>query len=415
MSAPARDVLEILRARGFVQQITEPQALAARLARGPITVYAGFDPTASSLHVGHLLPLLGLAHFARLGHNPIAVLGGGTAMVGDPSGKTEMRQLITPETIAQNRAGIEPQLRRQLAPAGDRALVVDNAEWLMSLGYVAFLREIGRHFSVNRMLTAEAYRARMETGLSFLEFNYQLLQAYDFLTLHRRYGCALQVGGDDQWSNILAGTDLIRRLEQGEAFGLTFPLITTASGAKMGKTAAGAVWLDPNRTSVFDFYQYFLTHVVDRDVVRLLKLFTFLPLDEVARLGALEGAEIRAAKQALAFEVTSIVHGAEAAEQARRGAAAAFGGGGEAGSADVPEHALAVADLAAGVKVIDVLAASGLASSKGEARRLIAQGGVRLGERRVGSQDDILHEADVPSSGILLHVGKRHVRRLVRA
>jgi tyrosyl-tRNA synthetase len=328
------NVLDSLRERGFIQQISDEAALQERVAKGPLTVYAGFDPTASSLHVGHLLPLIGLAHFARAGHRPIAVLGGGTAMVGDPSGRTELRQMLTRETIQENRRTIEPQLRRQLAAAGDQAVVVDNADWLLPLNYVEFLRDIGKHFSVNRMLTAESYRARLENkGLSFIEFNYQLLQAYDFLTLNRQYGCVLQIGGDDQWSNILAGADLIRRIEQKEAHALTLPLLTTAAGTKMGKTAAGAIWLDPARTSVFDFYQYFV-NVDDRDVARLLRLFTFLPMPELQKLSALEGAELRVAKQTLAFEVTKIVHGDEAAEAAQRAARAAFGGalsGGGAG------------------------------------------------------------------------------------
>ena len=323
------DVLTTLRERGFVQQINDEPGLAAPLARGPVTFYAGFDPTAPSLQVGSLVPLMAMAHLARAGHRPIAVLGGGTSMVGDPSGHTEMRQMITPETIAANRQAIEPQVRRFLAAAGDSLVVVDNAEWLLPLNYLEFLRDIGRHFSVNRMLAAEAYKQRLEKGLSFIEFNYQILQAYDFLVLSRRYGCTLQMGGDDQWGNILAGTDLIRRVDQKEAFALTFPLMVTATGAKMGKTAAGAVWLSPELTSVFDFYQYFI-NVDDRDVGRFLKLFTFLPLPEIERLTAVQGAELRAAKQALAFEATRIVHGDEAAEAAQRAAAAAFGGGGAA-------------------------------------------------------------------------------------
>lgn len=405
------DVLQIFRERGFVQQISDEAALAECLRKGPVTVYAGFDPTANSLHVGHLLPLIGLAHFARTGHRPIALLGGGTAMVGDPSGKTELRHLISAEMIEANRRGIEPQVRRLLAPAKDRAIVVDNAEWLLPLKYIEFLRDVGRHFSVNRMLSAESYKTRLEKGLSFIEFNYQLLQAYDFLVLNRRYGCTLQVGGDDQWSNILAGTDLIRRMEQNESFALTFPLITTASGTKMGKTAAGAVWLSPERTSTFDFYQYFI-NVDDRDVVRLLKLFTFLPLDEIAQYEKLEGAEVRAAKQALAFSVTAIVHGEQAAEQARKGATAAFGNGTEAGEL-VPTHRVSASMLATGAKIVDLLAASGLAASKSAARRLVAQGGVRFGDRKVSSVEDVLRADEVSPDGVLLHAGKKHVRRIV--
>jgi tyrosyl-tRNA synthetase len=408
MSATS-DVLHDLRERGFVQQLSDEPGLGALLARGPLTFYAGFDPTAASLHVGSMIPLLAMAHLARAGHRPIAVLGGGTAMVGDPSGRTELRQMMTVETIAANRRAIEPQVRRFLGDAGDRALVVDNAEWLVPLNYLEFLRDIGRHFSVNRMLAAEAYRQRMEKGLSFIEFNYQILQAYDYLVLHRRYGCVLQVGGDDQWGNILAGTDLIRRLHQAETYALTFPLITTAAGAKMGKTAAGAVWLAAERTSPFDFYQYFV-NVDDRDVGRFLKLLTFLPLEEIARLAALEGAELRVAKQRLAYEVTALVHGQAEAAKAQDAARAAFGGqGGEL----VPTFAVSAAALAAGLRAVDLLASAGLASSKSAARRLVEQGGVRFGERKVTSVDEVVKPEDIAADGTLLHAGRKHVRRIV--
>jgi tyrosyl-tRNA synthetase len=296
-----------------------------------------------------------------------------------------------------------------MTDAGDMALVVDNAEWLVPLNYLGFLRDIGRHFSVNRMLAAEAYRQRMEKGLSFIEFNYQILQAYDFLVLHRKYGCSLQVGGDDQWGNILAGTDLIRRLHQTETYALTFPLITTAAGAKMGKTAAGAVWLSSERTRPFDFFQYFV-NVDDRDVGRFLKLLTFLPMDEIHRLEALEGAELRCAKQTLAFETTAIVHGKEAAEVAQNAAHAAFGG---AGGDLVPTHTVTVADLASGIKSVDLLAAAGLAVSKSAARRLVEQGGVRLGARKVSSVDDVVRASEIVADGTLLYVGKKHIRRII--
>lgn len=406
------DVLAVLRERGFIQQINDEPGLAARLAAGPTTFYVGMDPTANSLHVGHTVPIMAMAHLARAGHRGIAVMGGGTAMVGDPSGKTELRPLLTQEEIQQNRKPIEGQVRRYLAGVEQNLIVEDNADWLMSLRYVDFLRDIGRHFSVNRMLAAEAYKIRLEKGLSFIEFNYQLLQAYDFLVLFRKHGCALQIGGDDQWGNILAGTDLIRRLEQKEAFGLTFPLITTAAGTKMGKTAAGAVWLAADRTSPFDFYQYFV-NVDDRDVVRFLKLFTFLPMAEIERYAALQGAELRSAKHALAFEVTAIVHGCEEAEKARGAAQAAFSGG--ADSSLVPTHSVAGQDLASGVKVVDVLVAAGLAASKSAARRLIEQGGVKVGERKVQSIDDVLQREELGDAGVLLHAGKKHVRRLIPA
>jgi tyrosyl-tRNA synthetase len=405
----AAAVLHLLRERGFIQQMSDEPALASLLAKGPVTYYAGFDPTAPSLHVGSMIPLMAMAHLARAGHRPIAVLGGGTAMVGDPSGRTELRQMMTVGTIQENRRKIEPQVRRFLVDARESAIVLDNADWLAPLNYLEFLRDIGRHFSVNRMLAAEAYRQRMEKGLSFVEFNYQILQAYDYLILHRKYGCALQIGGDDQWGNILAGTDLIRRLHQAETYALTFPLITTAAGAKMGKTAGGAVWLAADRTSPFDFYQYFV-NVDDRDVGRFLGLLTFLPLDEIHRLVSAEGAELRAAKQALAFEATVIVHGKQAAETARDAARAAFGGG---GGELVPTHEVAPRDLGAGLKMVDLLFAAGLANSKSAARRLVEQGGVRFGGRKVESIDEKVETAQIAADGTLLHAGKKHVRRII--
>jgi tyrosyl-tRNA synthetase len=318
--------------------------------------------------------------------------------------------MLTVETIGENCNQIEPQVRRFLGAAGEHALVLDNAEWLVPLNYLEFLREIGRHFSVNRMLAAEAYRLRLEKGLSFIEFNYQLLQAYDYLVLHRRYGCMLQIGGDDQWGNILAGTDLVRRLHQAETYALTFPLITTASGAKMGKTAAGAVWLSPERTSPFDFYQYFV-NVDDRDVIRFLKLLTFLPLDQIARYAALQGADLRAAKQALAYAVTETVHGKEAADRAQNAAQAAFGGGSTGDL--VPTYSVTSAALTEGLKMVDLLHASGLAGSKSIARRLVEQGGIRLGERKVMSVDDLIRPDEIAAEGTLLHAGKKHLRRIV--
>ena len=409
MSAPISDVLQTLRERGFIQQISDETGLSDLVRRGPISFYCGFDPTASSLHVGSMIPLMALAHLARAGHRPIAVLGGGTAMVGDPSGKTELRQMLTVETIQENRRQIEPQVRLFLGAAANSALVLDNADWLVPLNYLEFLRDIGRHFSVNRMLAAEAYRLRLEKGLSFIEFNYQLLQAYDYLVLFRQYGCALQVGGDDQWGNILAGTDLVRRLHQAETYALTFPLITSASGAKMGKTAAGAVWLSAERTSPFDFYQYFV-NVDDRDVIRFLKLLSFVPMDEIARYGALQGAELREAKRALAHAVTEVVHGLEAADRAQAAAQAAFGGG---GGDLVPTFSVMPADLSAGLRIVDLLHAAGLVVSKSAARRLIEQGGVKLGDRKIALVDDCLRREEIAAEGTLLHAGKKHLRRIV--
>ncbi|HEY4183555.1 MAG TPA: tyrosine--tRNA ligase [Polyangia bacterium] len=402
------DALSLLRARGFVQQLTDEAALAARLAAGPLTFYAGFDPTAASLHVGHYIPLMAMAHLARAGHQAIAVLGGGTAMVGDPSGKTEMRQLISAETIATNRASIEPQVRRII---GASARIVDNAEWLLPLNYIAFLRDIGRYFSVNRMLAAEAYKVRLEKGLSFIEFNYQLLQAYDFLALYDRFGCGLQIGGDDQWGNILAGTDLIRRLRQHDAFGLTFPLLTTASGAKMGKTAAGAVWLDGAMTTPFDFFQYFV-NVDDQDVIRFLKLLTFVPMDEIHGYQALVGAAIREAKQRLAYEVTKIVHGQEKADEVAASVRGALGGAGGASAGPLtglPTVTIDGARLREGIKIVDLIVELGFAPSKSAARRLVEQGGVKVGERDVASVEDLLLPEE---GGALLRVGKKRVGQL---
>lgn len=306
-AASAVDILAQLKARGFFQQVNDEEGLSRSLRDGRVTFYVGFDPTAPSLHVGNMIPLMAMALLARAGHRPIAVLGGGTAMIGDPSGKTEMRQMMSEETIRQNRDRIEPQIRRFLDVAPD-AVVVDNAEWLLKLRYLDFLGEIGAQFSVNRMLAAEAYKQRLERDLSFIEFNYQILQAYDFLALNKRYECVLQMGGDDQWGNILAGTDLIRRVTQRSAFALTFPLILTASGAKMGKTASGAVWLAADRTDPAQFHQYFL-NTDDRDVIRFLNLFTFLPVSEILRLEREHGSNLKPLKEILAREATAIVHG----------------------------------------------------------------------------------------------------------
>ena len=405
----SENALALLRGRGFVQQVSDEEELTRRLGAGPLTFYAGFDPTAASLHVGSMVPLMAMAHLTHAGHRPIAVLGGGTTMVGDPSGRTELRKMMTWETICENRRSIEPQVRKFLGNGKD-VVVVDNGDWLLPLNYISFLRDIGRHFSVNRMLAAEAYKQRLEKGLSFIEFNYQLLQAYDFLVLSERYNCTLQIGGDDQWGNVVAGIDLIRRVRQADAFGLTFPLLTTAAGVKMGKTAAGAVWLDAKLTKPFDLYQYFV-NVDDRDVIRFLKLLTFEPLDEIARFAALEGAELREAKHALAFAVTAIVHDAPAAEEARRAAKAAFGGGAGAEDATVPTYAVPAAQADSGVKIVELLASSGLAASRSAARRLIEQGGVRFGDRKITSIDDSITAGDI-GTGTLLHAGKKNLRRI---
>ena len=404
-------VFDTLQARGFVQQVTHPEVLRQRLSTERLTFYIGYDPTAQSLHIGNLLTIMAMVHMQRAGHRPLVIVGGGTAMVGDPSGKTEMRQMLSQDTIAQNAEALRAQLQRYLALAGENgAIVVNNADWLAELKYIDFLRDIGRHFSVNRMLTFEAYKQRMETGLSFLEFNYQLLQAYDFLVLFQRYGCVLQMGGDDQWGNMVAGVDLIRRVADGEAFALTFPLLTTASGQKMGKTAAGAVWLDAALTSPYAFYQFWI-NVDDRDVQRFLNYYTLLPLAEITRLGALQGAALRQAKEALAFEVTALTHGVDAARAAQNTARALFDGEGEL--AGVPETAMPQMRLAAGVPVVDLFVETGLAASKSAARRLIQQGGASLNGARLANLEAVVTSADLHDGTLLLRAGKKHYHRVV--
>jgi tyrosyl-tRNA synthetase len=402
---------DLLVERGFVYQSSNDQALRAALAR-PLTLYSGYDPTANSLTVGHLVPIMMMAHLQRAGHRTIGLVGGGTTMVGDPTGKAEARVMMSREQIASNQAAIQVQLAHYLDFTDGRAIMVNNADWLLGLGYIDFLREIGRHFSVNQMLQHETYRERLQgSGLSFIEMNYVLLQAYDFLHLYREYGCTLQVGGSDQWFNILAGSELIRRADGGEAFALVSPLITTASGAKMGKTEAGAVWLSPERTTPFAFYQFWV-NTEDADVGRFLRYFTFFPEDEIKRLAALDGAELRAAKEILAFEVTSIVHGAEAASEAQKGARALFGGDGGSLEA-VPTTTVPADRLAEGIEVVELLVLGALAPSRGAARRLIGQGGVSLGDRRVDAPDVRVSLDELGGDGVLVRAGKKRFHRFV--
>ena len=402
------NAFETLRARGFVQQCTGEEALAAAFQTGQVSFYVGFDPTGDSLHVGHLMPVMAMAWLQRAGHKPVAVVGGGTAMVGDPSGKSEMRQMLTQETIEENSRNYREQLSRILALDGENGLLmVNNADWLLGLNYIQFLREIGKLFSVNRMLAAEAYKQRLKIGLSFIEFNYQILQAYDFLELYRRHGVTLQLGGDDQWGNILAGTDLIRRVKSGrDAFGLTTPLITTASGAKMGKTAKGAVWLDAKRCTPFDYYQYWL-NVDDADVVRFLKLYTFLPLEEIADLAKLEGADIRKAKRVLARESTTLIHGQQAMEQAEAAAKAMVAG---AASSDMPAFTV---DLSGDCRLISILAAAGMNKSSSEGRRLIKGGGVKFDGKKVTSHDFEVTADMLCGEGAVVRIGKKRALRLL--
>ena len=353
---------------------------------------------------------MAMMHLQRAGHTPIFLTGGGTTMVGDPSGRTELRQMLSEERIRANGASIHAQVDRYFHFDRGGAQPVDNADWLLSLNYVQFLRDIGVHFSVNRMLAAEAYKQRLEKGLSFIEFNYQLLQAYDYLVLFRERGCTAQMGGDDQWGNILAGVDLIRRVEGETVHAMTFPLLTTASGAKMGKSAAGAVWLDADMLSPYDYYQYWV-NCDDRDVIKFLKLFTFLPLDEIERLGTLRDAEIREAKQMLAYEATRITHGKAAAQEARKAAQAAFGAGGDLDG--MPTTSIAAARLADGIQLTALMAEVGLTRSRGDARRMIQQGGVYVNDARVSDVNHVLRERDLTPEGMLLRAGKKRFHRVV--
>lgn len=405
------NIYDILKERGFIEGVTDADGLRKLLGSKKITCYIGFDPTAASLHIGSLIPIMSLVHMQQAGHRPIALVGGGTVLVGDPSGKTEMRKLLTLEEVAENAKGIKRQLSQYLDFSEDKALLLNNAEWLVPLNYIEFLRDIGRHFSVNRMLTAESYRARMETGLNFVEFNYMLLQAYDFLHLYRDYGCLLQMGGSDQWGNIVAGADLIRRVEGGLAYGMTFPLITTASGDKMGKTAQGAVWLDPALTTPYDYYQYWI-NTDDRDVERFLALFTFLPLEEVKQYGRLSGADLREAKEALAFEATKITHGEQEAIKARETSRMAFGN--EGGDLEaMPTTSLEKGRLEEGITAYELFAATGLCTSRGDAKRLISQGGAYVNGKRLQDIDEVITEGHIREDTIILRAGKKRYHRVL--
>ena len=419
MRAMSGNVYDELKARGFVAQVSDEAALRKALGEKKITFYVGFDSTATSLHAGSLVPIMAMVQLRRAGHRAIAVVGGGTTMVGDPSGREEIRRMLDEETIRAQGKTIHGQLDRYLHFDGKDSIAVDNADWLLPLGYIPFLRDIGRHFSVNRMLAAEAYKQRLEKGLSFIEFNYQLLQAYDYLTLFRKYGCTLQMGGDDQWGNILAGVDLIRRVEGAAAEALTFPLLTTSSGAKMGKTAKGAVWLDATLVSPYDFYQYWV-NCDDRDVVRFLKMYTLLPLGEIRRFEGLKGSEINEAKRILAFEATRITHGEEEAVKAQKASAAAFGGGVSATSGVegdltvLPTTAVPRARLEAGISPAELFTEVGLTPSRGEAKRLIKQGGLYINDEKISSPERAITIKDLgPDGGMLLKAGKKKIHRVV--
>ena len=403
-------VYDVLKERGFVEQVSDEEKVRAML-EGSVTCYIGFDPTSDSFHAGSLVPIMALAHMQRHGHRVLAVVGGGTAMIGDPSGKSELRQLISKEEIDANAEGMRGQLAHYLDFSGDRAIMVDNADWLRPLNYVEFLRDIGRHFSVNRMLAAESYRVRLATGLNFIEFNYMLLQAYDYLTLYRRYRCTLQMGGNDQWGNILAGADLIRRVEGGEAEALTFPLLTTAAGAKMGKTEKGAVWLEAKRTSPYEYYQYWI-NTDDRDVGRFLSLFTFLPMEEVRRLSSLEGENLREAKEILAYEATKLNHGDDEAAKAREASKALFSGQGGIDEATVPTIGIERRRLEEGIPAFALFAEAGLARTRGEARRLIVQGGGYVNGRRLDAADEMITAGELADGYLMLRAGKKKYVRI---
>ncbi|MGD9240890.1 MAG: tyrosine--tRNA ligase [Desulfobacterales bacterium] len=424
------NVLEILEERGFIDQTTHDQELKDCLDQGNVTCYIGFDPTAASLHIGSLVPIMSLAHMQRQGHRPIALIGGGTGMVGDPSGKTEMRKLLTLEALAENAAGIKKQLSHFLDFSEDQALMLNNADWLTKLEYIPFLRDIGRHFSVNRMIKAESYKIRLdsEEGLTFIEFNYMVLQAYDFLELFKHYDCKIQMGGSDQWGNIVAGVELIRRVNQAAAFGITFPLITTSGGEKMGKTAMGAVWLDAEKTSPYDYFQYWI-NTDDRDVSRFLALFTFLPMDEIREIEKLSGADLNSAKTILAFEAAQLAHGRDEALKAYKAAVSMFGarrvpetilpssaiprGDSDVDDASVPSSFVDVQTLKAGIPAFKLFHQVGLAKSGGAARRLIEQGGAYINGIRVESFDYMVSDTDLDAhKTMVLRSGKKRFHKI---
>ncbi len=402
------NAFEILKERGFIEQMTHPEEIEQLFKNEKITFYIGFDPTADSLHVGHFLTVMAMSHMQRCGHRPICLMGGGTGMVGDPTGKTDMRRMMTVEEIDHNVSCFKKQLSNFIDFTDDRAIIVDNGDWLRNLNYIEFLREIGSVFSVNKMLTAECFKTRMEKGLSFLEFNYMIMQSYDFLELNKRYGCIMQLGGNDQWSNILGGVDLIRRKENKPAYGMTFQLLTNSEGKKMGKTEKGAVWLDPEKTSPYEFYQYW-RNVGDKDVEKCLRLLTFLPMEEVKRLGSLEGSEINKAKEVLAYELTKIVHGEEEAKKADVAAKALFMGGNAGGS--IPTTEVSTTDIE-NMDILSALVLTKLTPSRSEARRAVQQGGVKLNDEKIEDIDFKINEELFKDGIITLQRGKKSFHRL---
>ncbi len=399
-----KNVFDVLKERGLIAQMTHEEEIKKLLAEEKITFYIGFDPTADSLHIGHFMQLVVMKHMQNAGHRPIILLGGGTTMVGDPTGKTDMRPMITKETIQYNADRFKEQMSKFIDFSDGKAIMVNNADWLLDLNYVDFLREVGVHFSVNRMLSAECFKARMERGLSFLEFNYMLMQGYDFYKLHKDYGCIMEFGGDDQWSNIIGGIELIRRKDGKDAYGMTFTLLTTSEGKKMGKTEKGALWLDPEKVTPYDFYQYW-RNVDDKDVIRLLKLVTFVPMEEIAEYEKLEGQQLNEVKCRLAYEVTKMVHGEDEANKADAAAKAVFGAGSD--DSNMPTYQLEAEDAANGINILDLLVKSGLAPSKGEARRLVQQGGISIDGNKIGDVMYTVEKSIFTEGKIVLKKGKK--------
>ncbi len=414
---------EVLKERGFIKQCSDEAAVKKLLDAGPVTFYTGFDPTGPSLHVGHMVPLFAMAHLQRAGHRPIALVGGGTACIGDPSGKTEMRKMISVEEIMRNAEFIKKQIARFIEFGADKAIMLNNYDWLSPLNYIEFLRDIGKHFSVNRMLSFETYKMRLETGLSFIEFNYQLLQSYDFLVLSREYGCLLQLGGDDQWGNIVSGMELIRRVDGGDAQALTFALVTRSDGKKMGKTEKGSVFLNPDLTSPYDFYQYWI-NIPDADVEKFLLIFTFLPAAEVKKLTAAEGAGLNKAKEVLAFEITTTVHGEAEAAKARDAAKALFGGGG-GDLAGMPTVKISREEMKKGSSAVELFSRTPLCNSKSEARRLISGGGATINDTAVANPETkVIYVDQIPAEkegnavyvmgdSVIFRAGKKRYARMI--
>lgn len=404
-----KSAMDVLLERGFVGQMTHEEEIKDLLNKEKVTFYIGFDPTADSLTVGHFLPIMAMAHMQRAGHRPIALIGGGTTMVGDPTDKSDMRKMLSHEQIEANGERFKAQMSRFMDFSEGRAIMVNNADWLLDLNYVSFLREVGVHFSVNRMLTADCYKTRMEKGLTFLEFNYMIMQSYDFLVLHEKFNCCLQMGGNDQWSNILGGVDLIRRKTGKPAFGVTFNLLTTSEGTKMGKTEKGAVWLDPEKTPVFEFFQYF-RNVDDADVIHLLKRLTFLEMSEINQMADWQGSELNKAKEILAYEITKIVHGEAEADKALAAARALFSGGVDAST--IPSFSIEKELTDSGLPLLELLIQVGFVTSKGEGRRLIQQNGLSIDDEKVLDTERMIVKSDFKEDHFLLKKGKKQFCRV---